>query len=398
MRGWILPSLVVLFLAQGACALATGEAAQQLAEPPPEVSDCPPMPAPITVGAAVDVFVGGTGPNPVYRIPAITKAGDRVLAFAEGRAALSDIGTNDLVLATSDDGGATWSMPRTILDLPDRSINNPCVVTLHSGAHAGRVLAIVQSYPADTHENRQATGLEGPGVCRVHMLVSDDAGTTWSEPRDVTASMRRSEAPTAASGPGAAIQLRTGVHAGRIVVPFNQGPYGRWTVYTCFSDDGGATWSMGAVAPGGAPAHANEVQVAEVQNSDLVLNARSFHGSKRRLGARSKDGGATWSTLTPIESLPDPCCQAGLRSVAVGSRSVLAFTGCDSTTARTNGTLWISLDDGASWALKQSLAPGFFAYSAPVDLGGGRIGVLAEIDDYRRIRFIPVELRIPARR
>ena len=76
---------------------------------------------------------------------------------------------------------------------------------------------------------------------------------------------------------------------------------------------------------------------------------------------------------------------------------MLVFTGCDSTTARTNGTLWVSLDDGASWALKQALAPGFFAYSAPVDLGGGRVGVLAETDDYGRIRFIPVSLAIPAR-
>ena len=87
------------------------------------------MPSPITVGAAVDVFVGGMGPSSVYRIPAIARTGSRLLAFAEGRAALGDIGTNDLVLAMSDDGGATWSTPRTVLDLPDRSINNPVSYT-----------------------------------------------------------------------------------------------------------------------------------------------------------------------------------------------------------------------------------------------------------------------------
>jgi len=392
-RSWWTVALLVMAVGVA----AHGQTGAPVPEQSPQVSNCPPMPAPIMVGTAVDVFVDGTGPNAVYRIPAITKAGTRVLAFAEGRAALGDIGTNDLVLATSDDGGLTWSAPRTVLDLADRSINNPCVVTLHSGAHTGRVLVVVQSYPANTHEAKQATGLDGPGVCRVHVLSSDDGGTTWSEPRDVTASMRRAEASTVASGPGAAIQLRAGAHAGRIVVPFNQGPYGQWTVYACFSDDSGTTWSMGAIAPGGAPAHANEVQVAEVQGGELVLNARSFHGAKQRLAARSKDGGATWTALAPIESLPDPCCQAGLLSVAAGARPVLVFTGCDSTTARTNGTLWISLDDGASWALKQALATGFFAYSAPVDLGGGRIGVLAEADEYRRIRFIPVTLAVPAR-
>ncbi|MBM4111368.1 MAG: exo-alpha-sialidase [Phycisphaerae bacterium] len=387
-RGWLLPVLVIASLAHGAASMAQ--------DPQPKVSDCPPMPTMISVGNAVDVFVGEKGPNPVYRIPAITRAGTHLLAFAEGRASLGDLGTNDLVLSTSEDGGATWSAPRTVLDLSGRSINNPCVVTLHSGEHAGRVLVIVQSYPAGTHENKQATGLDGPGVCRLHVLSSDDAGATWSEPRDVTASMRHPEAPTVASGPGAAIQLRSGAHAGRIIVPFNQGPYGSWTVYTGFSDDGGETWSMGAVAPGGLPAHANEVQVAEVKGGDVVLNARSFHGAKQRLGARSTDGGATWSTLKPIEALPDPCCQAGLLSVAVGPRHVLVYSGCDSTTARTNGTLWISLDEGASWPIKQPLAPGFFAYSAPVDLGDGRVGVLAETDNYKRIRFTPVQLMIPA--
>jgi sialidase-1 len=373
-----------------ACSLAAICMAQ---DPTPRLSECPPMPAPITVGAAVDVFVGGVGPNPVYRIPAIARTGSRLLAFAEGRAALGDIGTNDLVLATSDDGGATWSTPRTVLDLPDRSINNPCVVTLHAGPHAGRVVMVVQSYPADTHEHKQATGLDGPGVCRVHLVHSDDRGATWSDPRDVTASMRRPDAPTVASGPGAAIQLRSGKHAGRIVVPFNQGPYGAWTVYTCFSDDAGATWTMGNVAPGGAPAHANEVQVAELADGTILLNARSFHGARCRLGARSTDGGATWSALEPITALPDPCCQGGL--VSLEGRKELVFTGCDSTTARTQGSIWLSRDDGASWPIKVPLVPGFFAYSAPVELGGGRLGVLAETDDYRKIRFIPVELAAP---
>jgi sialidase-1 len=73
----------------------------------------------------------------------------------------------------------------------------------------------------------------------------------------------------------------------------------------------------------------------------------------------------------------------------------LVFTGCDSTTVRTQGSIWLSRDDGASWPIKVPLVPGFFAYSAPVELGGGRLGVLAETDDYRRIRFIPVACSAP---
>ena len=135
------------------------------------------------------------------------------------------------------------------------------------------------------------------------------------------------------------------------------------------------------------------MQVAELADGTILLNARSFHGARCRLGARSTDGGATWSALEPITALPDPCCQGGLLSLERGT--ALVFTGCDSTTARTQGSIWLSRDDGASWPIKVPLVPGIFAYSAPVDLGGGRLGVLAETDDYRKIRFLPVELAAP---
>lgn len=366
--------------------------------------DHPSVTQSITLGAGepVEVFVGGAGPSAVYRIPALARAGGSLLAFAEGRASLGDIGTNDLVLSTSKDHGASWSAPRTILDSPERSINNPCVVVLESGPHAGRVLVVVQSYPKDTHENAPAKGVEGDGVCRVHLLSSDDHGTTWSAPRDITASTRRPEATTVASGPGAAIQLRHGKRAGRIVVPFNQGPYGKWTVYTCFSDDSGETWSMGAVAPGGEPAHANEVQVAEREDGSLLLNARSFHGERRRLGAVSQDGGASWSDLAPITDLPDPCCQGTMLSLELGGRPMLAFTGCDSETARARGTLWVSTDGGASWPAHARIVDGFFAYSAIAELGLAVpdervLGLLYEADDYKRIRFMPLIVRANAR-
>ena len=99
----------------------------------------------------VDVFVGGEGGYPVYRIPAITRLEGavhpgRLLALAEGRGHLGDNGTNDIVLRTSDDGGATFAPVRLLCDIPGRSLNNPCVAELATGAHAGRVLLMFQSY------------------------------------------------------------------------------------------------------------------------------------------------------------------------------------------------------------------------------------------------------------
>ncbi len=158
-----------------------------------------PSSAVVAPAGVVDVFVGGEGGYPVYRIPAITRLElgarrGRLLAFAEGRGNLGDNGTNDLVLRTSDDDGATWSPVRTLCDMPGRSLNNPCVVELAAGPRAGRVILMFQSYPDGCgegcviagHEPAPATDARtGDRLCRSFVMHSDDAGATWSAPREV---------------------------------------------------------------------------------------------------------------------------------------------------------------------------------------------------------------------
>jgi HK97 family phage prohead protease len=73
-----------------------------------------------------------------------------------------------------------------------------------------------------------------------------DGGDTWSAPREVTREVKRPvRATSVASGPGIGIQLARGAHKGRVVMPFNEGPYDRWRVYAAYSDDGGDSWRIG---------------------------------------------------------------------------------------------------------------------------------------------------------
>lgn len=360
------------------------------------------------IGASVDVFVGGVGTHPVYRIPAVTRLATgpksgRLLAFAEGRPELADVVDNDLVLATSDDGGATWSAPRTIAELANRSLNNPCVVEVREGAHAGRVLLVFQSYPEKHGEHHAVEGYGNDAdatsaderVCRSYIVHSDDAGATWSAPREITRSVKRpARATSTASGPGIGIQLAHGAHRGRVLIPFNEGPFDQWRVYAASSDDGGDSWRFGEVAPNDAKGLANEVQMFERADGTVVLNARQHLGAKRRKVAESRDGGMTWTALVDIPELPDPTCMGGI--VALGDGRV-AFTGCDSESRRALGTLWISRDDGRTWPTAQGegkwlIEPGGFAYSVPVALGGDAVGVLYEGAGYKRIVFRRIDL------
>jgi sialidase-1 len=355
-------------------------------------------PGPATGGPSavpVDVFVGGTAGHAVYRIPSAVRAPDgSILAFAEARGSFDDIGENSLVMRRSADDGRTWVAQRTVASMPGRSLNNPCAVAVALGPAAGSVLLVFQSYPAGAREAQVPPGLEGDGVCRTHVTASADGGATWDAPRDITRGVKRpAPVTTTASGPGLGIQLARGAHAGRIVVPMNQGPYGDWRVYMALSDDGGASWRMGAVAPEDGAGHANEVQVAERADGTLLLAARQFGGGARRKVAVSGDGGETWGALRAVRELTDPSCMGGLLALDGGRR--LAVTGPDDPARRRNGVAWISEDGGATWPVRVPVHGGEFAYSAPVALADGGLGVLFEADGCRRISFAAVPLPSP---
>lgn len=337
----------------------------------------------------VDVFVNGTEGYPAYRIPAlITTKGGVLLAFAEGRASLRDHAENDIVLKRSTDGGRSWSALQVVHEDGTNTLSNPTAVLVRE---TGRVLLMYQRYAAGFDEHKAEPGLEGLRICRTFTQHSDDEGVSWSKPKEVTGQVKRpTEVTSTATGPGIGIQLRQGNHAGRILMPFNQGPYGRWKVYAAISDDGGESWRYGQTAPEGPAGYANEVQFVELSDGSVMLNARNQGGGlKLRKIAMSKDGGESWSTTWHDETLIEPACQASiLRHPTRGTGSdVFLFSNPASQTARTNGTVRLSRDEGKSWPAARVLYPGSFAYSCLATLRDGQIGCLFERDGTRKISF-----------
>lgn len=346
--------------------------------------------------ATSDAFRAGDG-HPIYRIPSVVRCGGGTLvAFAEGRSTLADNGSNDLVCVRSRDGGRNWTAPDTILDLAGRSLNNPCTIVLHSGPHAGRIVLMVQSYPTGCGEGCVQEGLVPGRDCRSLVLHSDDGGLTWSDPRDISESVKRATGATSvACGPGVGIQLQSGVHAGRLVMPFNEGPTWSWNVYAAFSDDSGDTWQMGEIAPRACDARPNEVQVAECADGSLLMVARRFGGAAQRLTARSADGGQSWTPLVPDSHLPDPSCMGGLIAIG-GAGNSLVCTGPSTANARMQGKAWVSLDCGVTWDAGTTIDAGPFAYSVPVEIAPDEIGVLWEADLTGTIRFTRLPIRSPS--
>ncbi|HEX7446226.1 MAG TPA: sialidase family protein [Pirellulales bacterium] len=346
----------------------------------------------------VDVFVPKSDGFKSIRIPAVvvTNSGT-ALALAEGRAADADQAENKLLLKRSTDHGKTWSKAAIIAQDGAKSLNNPCAVVERE---SGRVLLVYQAYPAGIGErsDKIQPGYEGGTVVRNWLICSDDDGITWSEPRDITRQTKREKVVTTmASGPGIGIQLRHGEHAGRIIIPFNEGPFGLWNIYAVYSDDRGKTWAMGDIAPGGLTdtgggkrtSTVNEAQLVELQDGSIRFNVRRWAGMPVRKTCVSADGGVTWSNVEDAPELADPGCMASIfryTDAADGGRSRLLFSGPQST-RRQNGTVFLSYDEGQTWPVKRVLCQGAFAYSCLTALPDGAIGCLYEAEGTNKIVF-----------
>ena len=339
----------------------------------------------------VNVFTGGEAGYPTVRIPSIilSKKGT-LLAFAEGRKNLGDQAENKIILRRSTDGGKSWQPLQTIADDGKRPLNNPCAVVEEK---SGRVLLMFQSYPENLKEadGKIKTGYDGSDIVKSYLIWSDDDGKSWSEIKDITRQVKRpTGVTTVASGPGIGIQLRSGAHAGRLLIPFNEGPFGKWNIYAAYSDDGGANWQYGDVVPQSAGL-VNECQLAEMDDGRLRFNSRRGGGASFRKSSVSGDGGLTWTPAADTE-LFDPTCMASIIKLRDPARSRMLFAG-PLGPGRSNGTVHVSYDDGATWPIKKTLFPGNYAYSNLVALPDGTLGDLYETDGHQHIAFARFSLQ-----
>lgn len=362
----------------------------------------------LIVGAATppeefDVFVPEQDGFASIRIPAlvVSKQGT-LLAFAEGRAADADQAKNKIILKRSSDGGKSWSACTVIAADGDNALNNPCAVVEQK---TGTILLMYQSYPAGLAERsgQILPGYEGKAIVRNWLITSDDDGVTWNTPRDLTRSTKREQkVTTIAGGPGVGIQLARGPHVGRILFPFNEGPFGAWNVYAVYSDDRGASWKMGAIAPNGIlttpdgkeTSMVNEAQFVELDDGSVRFNVRRWAGKPVRKSAVSHDGGETWSDVEDAVDLIDPGCMGSVvryEQPGAPKTSRLLYSGPQSQ-GRDHGTVSISYDNGKTWPLRKLIQPGPFAYSCLAQLPDGSIGCLYEADGTKRVALIRFDL------
>ncbi|MBD3274030.1 MAG: exo-alpha-sialidase [Candidatus Marinimicrobia bacterium] len=348
------------------------------------------------------VYQSGEGGYDTYRIPSLLKTNENtLLAFCEGRKnSRSDTGNIDLLCKRSDDFGKTWSEQQVIWNDGQNVCGNPCVV---QDSDTGTIHLLL-THNLGTDSEREIIHHTAESTRTVWICSSSDDGRSWSEPAEITESVKPISWGWYATGPGVGIQLREGEYAGRLVIPCDHsyddpqgdirgGPYG-YGSHVIFSDDHGETWQTGGVVR----PKVNECQVVELSHGTLLLNMRSYHGEGYRMHAWSYDGGINWTDPVPAPDLVEPVCQASLirTDTPESGSDVLLFSNPAHSENRVRMTVKLSRDGGESWPLQKLLHPGPSAYSCLTMLTEDTAACLYEMGEnhpYETITFESVILK-----
>ncbi|MFI5977019.1 exo-alpha-sialidase [Streptomyces sp. NPDC051452] len=366
-----------------------------------------------TAGCVSSVpYTAGQDGYDTFRVPATVRTRHgAVLAFAEGRRdGPGDTGDIDVVVRRSTDGGCTWGRLTVATAGRGHTRGNPAPVV---DPLTGAVVLVTCANAGTVTEAQIMRGEVTPERGRrVFVQRSLDDGRHFTPPADITAEVKPPGWRWYATGPGHAVALLRGPHAGRLLVPADHSAApppgshdtGREPAYygghALYSDDGGRTWHLGFVdAVYDGETNANESSATQLPDGRLYFSARDQNGTApgNRLDSYSSDGGRTLDRPYAVQPTLNevPVVQGSVLQLR-GAGAPLLFSGPSVPTARRAMAVWSSTDAGRTFTRLLTLPDRPAAYSDLVQLDATTTGLLYETGTagpYETLRFR--RLRVP---
>ena len=237
---------------------------------------------------------------------------------------------------------------------------------------------------------------------KAFVTSSLDNGLTWTQPREITSSVKLPNWRWHAIGPVHGIQLKYSKQKGRLVVPVAisiEKGNNAYTMALIYSDDAGKNWNIGAVDTNLNDAvQSNETTIVELLDGSIYVNTRDHLGGSRTLNrgeTYSHDGGESFQDpIIESDKFPSPIVQASLLRWNIKNKGgPIFFSTPSSPDKRENLIVMSSTDETKTWQPYIKVHNGFSAYSDMVQLNNKTLGVLYETDEYQKIRFKRIKIK-----
>ncbi len=324
-----------------------------------------------------------------WRIPAMVilkhQQGDnaskngRIVTMADNRFSHNGDLPNhiDVYERHSDDNGKTWTDHKLVagsdsdhklVGVAGNGFGDAALVETSKG----RLIAIMvagQYYFSSTNDRSN---------CNIPFIItSDDAGETWSTPRDLYSELYNGTyeqgqvlGSFAGSGRGIVLQ-RQKVDSlnGRVMFAMSHRFSGSGIQeYIIYSDDEGATWKM---SPKSAYNGGDESKLVELADGTVMISVRQ---SGNRGFNTSTDGGMTWGTQTTNSNISGNACNA---DILYYNKHVLLHSYVNNG-SRKNLTVKASFDNGKTWGNGIVICAPSSCYSTMDITKDGNVGILYE--------------------
>ena len=335
-----------------------------------------------------DLYCPGDLGYGCFKIPTILKTvNGTLLAMIEARKySCDDQGFVDLRLRRSFDGGKTWAPSQL----------------MYGNSNASRWTTVGDGNWVQDVTTGIIWLLHTRNNSELFLSHSADEGASWSEPHDVSPSLKLGFPAQGWVGTGHAggIELSSGPAKGRLIVPtYSSSPY------IVYSDDHGATWQMGGAVPGETYTHGGSagewtlaetgaytadgtpILLASVRNSPDI--PPGITGKGHRLQSLSRDGGKTWGRSWEATELPEPIrgCDGSLVYHARTGKLYFSHPDPELDLFRNRLKVWSSTNLGATWESHAVVWGKAAGYSALTVMDDGQLGVFYDRNNHSMVVF-----------